>query len=252
MDSLRRYLVKRRDSAMDVKRRPSVGSLKRAAGEVEHHLDAIKTLQDLLQTSDNQLRQSNEVISRLESLNDDTEDKLRDAELLQDDLRRAVQIANNFALEEKEKAETLAKNNLHLIRQIELLKNRDGSMVLENSPPKDRPKFELRKGNSANHAASEDESLYADDEGALTTEGESDFYSSRHSSVASESDFSQSPSPCQDNDLSERSCSRNSNVISQGGSEEEASKAGDTETECTSQRSSTVETSDTEDDDNNE
>lgn len=235
VESLRRYLLKRRDSAMEVRKRRSHGSLKRAAAEVENHLEGIKTLQTLLGKSDEQLRQSNEIISRLEAVNDDTEEKLRDAELLKDDMRRAVQIANNFAMEEQEKAEKLILQNEELKKTIEMLKSTHGK---EQPTAKGKSKFQLTEAKGFNRSVSEDDGLYADDESTFTTEGESDFYSSRHSSIASESDFVTSPTSYEEN-LDRL----NSNVPS-----EVTTKNGDTETEGTSQHSSTADTSDVSDD----
>lgn len=246
VESLRRYLLKRRDSAMEVKKRRSHGSLKRAAAEVENHLEGIKTLQGLLGKSDQQLRQSNEIISRLEAVNDETEDKLRDAELLQDDMRRAVQIANSFAMEEQEKAEKFMLQNQELLKTIEMLKSKHPSAdqkgkdesSKEKPKMKGKSKFQLTEVKGFNRSVSEDDGLYADDESTFTTEGESDFYSSRHSSIASESDFVTSPTSYEDN-----LDSLNSNVPAKS-----SAKNGDTETEGTSQQSSTADTSDVTDD----
>lgn len=246
VESLRRYLLKRRDSAMDLTKKRSRGSLKRdTASEVESHLEGIKTLQALLGKSDEQLRQSNEIISRLEAVNDETEEKLREYELLKDDLRRAVQIANNFAMEEQQKAEQLAQRNEDLLKQIEVIK-KAGTLLgqkdvnddsKEMFAPKPKPKLQLKGSKTYNRNISEDD--YEDDESNLTTEGESDFYSSRHSSINSESDFVRSPGDYSPRDM-------NSSVVSLNG--EEDIKNQDTETEGTSLHSSTVDTSDTDDD----
>lgn len=246
VESLRRYLLKRRDSAMEVKKRRSHGSLKRATAEVENHLEGIKTLQALLGKSDQQLRQSNEIISRLEAVNDETEDKLRDAELLQDDMRRAVQIANSFAMEEQEKAEKFMLQNQELLKTIEMLKSKHPSAdqngkdesSKEKPKMKGKSKFQLTEAKGFNRSVSEDDGLYADDESTFTTEGESDFYSSRHSSIASESDFVISPTSYEDN-----LDSLNSTVPAKS-----SAKSGDTETEGTSRQSSTADTSDVTDD----
>lgn len=207
VESLRRYLLKRRDSAMEIRKKPSRGSLKRAAAEVENHLEGIKTLQTLLAKSDEQLRQSNEIIFRLEAVNDETEEKLRDAEVLQDDMRCAVQIANTFAMEEQERADKIMLQNQELLKTIEMLKSgrlsADGEDKDENSKEKPiakgKSKFQLKGGKGFNRSLSEDDGLYADDESNFTTEGESDFFSSRHSSIASESDLVTSPTPYEDN-----------------------------------------------------
>lgn len=242
VESLRRYLLKRRDSAMEIRKKPSHGSLKRAAAEVENHLEGIKTLQTLLAKSDEQLRQSNEIISRLEAVNDETEEKLRDAEVLQDDMRCAVQIANTFAMEEQERADKIMSQNQELLKTIEMLKSgrisADGEDKDENSQEKPiakgKSKFQLKGGKSFNRSLSEDDGLYADDESNFTTEGESDFFSSRHSSIASESDLVTSPTPYEDN-----VDSAHSNAPA-----ECTTNKTDAETEGTSQHSSTADTSD--------
>lgn len=246
VESLRRYLLKRRDSAMEIRKNPSHGSLKRAAAEVENHLEGIKTLQALLGKSDEQLRQSNEIISRLEAVNDETEEKLRDSELLQDDMRCAVQIANTFAMEEQERADKLMLQNQELLKTIEKLKSArpsaDGEHEDENSKEKPtakgKSKFQLKGAKGFNRSVSEDDGLYADDESNFTTEGESDFFSSRHSSIASESDLVTSPTSHEDN-----LDNLNSNVPA-----ECSTKNADADTEGTSQYSSTADTSDLTDD----
>jgi len=242
VESLRRYLLKRRDSAMEIRKKPSHGSLKRAAAEVENHLEGIKTLQTLLAKSDEQLRQSNEIISRLEAVNDETEEKLRDAEVLQDDMRCAVQIANTFAMEEQERADKIMLQNQELLKTIEMLKSgrisAGGEDKDENSQEKPiakgKSKFQLKGGKGFNRSLSEDDGLYADDESNFTTEGESDFFSSRHSSIASESDLVTSPTPYEDN-----VDSAHSNAPA-----ECTTNKTDAETEGTSQHSSTADTSD--------
>lgn len=242
VESLRRYLLKRRDSAMEIRKKPSHGSLKRAAAEVENHLEGIKTLQTLLAKSDEQLRQSNEIISRLEAVNDETEEKLRDAEVLQDDMRCAVQIANTFAMEEQERADKIMLQNQELLKTIEMLKSgrisADGEDKDENSQEKPiakgKSKFQLKGGKGFNRSLSEDDGLYADDESNFTTEGESDFFSSRHSSIASESDLVTSPTPYEDN-----VDSAHSNAPA-----ECTTNKTNAETEGTSQHSSTADTSD--------
>lgn len=244
VESLRRYLLKRRDSAMEIRKKPSHGSLKRAAAEVENHLEGIKTLQILLTKSDEQLRQSNEIISRLEAVNDETEEKLRDAEVLQDDMRCAVQIANTFAMEEQERADKLMLQNQDLLKTIEMLESARPSADDEDENSKEKPtakgksKFQMKRAKGFNRSVSEDDGLYADDESNFTTEGESDFFSSRHSSIASESDLVTSPTPCEDN-----LDGTDSNVQA-----ECTTKNTDVETEGTSQHSSTADTSDLTDD----
>lgn len=239
VESLRRYLLKRRDSAMEIRKKRSHGSLNRTADEVENHLEGIKTLQTLLGKSDEQLRQSNEIISRLEAVNDETEEKLRDAELLKVDMRRAVDIANNFAMEEQEKAENLMFQNQELLKTIEILKGTRPSAhqsVKEECSMKHTEKgksnFQFTDAKGFNRSVSEDDGLYPDDESNFTTEGESDFYSSRHSSIASDSDFVRSPTSGEENLES-----LNSNVPS-----ESTAENGDTECEGTSEHSSTADT----------
>lgn len=227
---------------MEIRKKPSHGSLKRAAAEVENHLEGIKTLQTLLAKSDEQLRQSNEIISRLEAVNDETEEKLRDAEVLQDDMRCAVQIANTFAMEEQERADKIMLQNQKLLKTIEMLKSgrltADGEDKDENSKEKPiakgKSKFQLKGGKGFNRSLSEDDGLYADDESNFTTEGESDFFSSRHSSIASESDLVTSPTPYEDN-----VDSTHSNAPA-----ECTTNKTDAETDGTSQHSSTADTSD--------
>lgn len=246
VESLRRYLLKRRDSAMDLRRKRSRGSLRKdTASELENHLEGIKTLQALLGKSDEQLRQTNEIISRLEAVNNETEEKLRESELLKDDLRRAVQIANNFAMEEQHKAEQLELRNHALLKQIGVLKSggaspstNDTSDGLEEMTTlRVKPAFKLRETKTYNRNISEDE--YDDNESTFTTEGESDFYSSRRSSINSESDFARSPRDNAD--------TLDSTTTSLNGAE--LNETQETETECTSHESSTVDTSDDADDD---
>lgn len=244
VESLRQYLLKRRDSAMDLRRKRSRGSMRKDnALEVENRLEGIKTLQVLLGKSDDQLRQSNDIISRLEALNDETEEKLRDSELLQDDLRHAVRTANNIAMEEQQKAEELALQNEELRKQIEALKRSPKDK--NDSSARGKSKFQPKGSKAFNRSVSEDD--YEDDESNFTTEGESDFYSSRHSSIASESEFVRSPcSPSDGENMDTLSRDMNSNVLSL--SAEESTKSQDTENEGTSQRSSTVDSSDSDDD----
>lgn len=254
VESLRRYLLKRRDSAMDLRKKRSRGSFRKdTASEVENHLEGIKTLQALLGKSDDQLRQSNEIISRLEAVNDETEEKLRESELLKDDLRHAVQIANNFAMEEQEKAEELALQNQELLKHIEALKHAHSSQgqmdksdsSKETITPNGKSKFQLKGSKSYNRNVSEDD--YEDDESTFMTEGESDFYSSRHSSINSESDSVRSPRASYKDDLESSTQDLNSNLVSLS-AEESAKSQLDTETEGTSKHSSAIDTSDTDDD----
>lgn len=250
VESLRRYLLKRRDSAMDLRKTRSRGSFKKDTAEVENHLEGIKTLQALLEKSDKQLRQSNEIIFRLEATNDENEEKLRDSELLQEDMRHAVQIANNFAMEEQQKAEEFALQNQELLKQIDILKRTAVSPDQQDktynskdiATSKGKSKFQMKGSKPFNRNASEDD--YEDDESTFTTEGESDFYSSRHSSIASESDFVRSPRDSYMDNMDTLSYDLNSNVMSA----EESTKSQDTEPEGTSQHSSTVDTSDTDED----
>ena len=243
VESLRRYLLKRRDSAMDLRKKRSRGSLKRDASELENHLEGIKTLQALLGKSDEQLRQSNDIISRLEAVNDETEEKLREAEVLREDMRRAVHIANNFAMEEQQKSERILLQNQELLRQIEGLKH-SGAVSNKKIIPKGKSLFALKGSRSYNRYVSEDD--YEDDESNFTTEGESDFHSSRHSSFASESEFLKSPhEPSDDN--TETSRDLNLNLESPSG-EVESVKSQETEPDGrVSQHSSALESSDSED-----
>ena len=95
---------------MDLRKKRSRGR-RNTSLELENHLEGIKTLQALLGKSDDQLRKANDIISRLQAVNNETEEKLRESELLKDDLRRAVQIANSFAMEEQGKSEELMLQN---------------------------------------------------------------------------------------------------------------------------------------------
>lgn len=245
VESLRRYLLQRRDSAMDIRTKRSHGSLKRVTAEVDSHLEGIKTLQTLLGKSDDQLRQSNEIISRLEALNDETEEKLRDSELLQDDLRHAVMIANNFAMEEQQKAKQLMLQNEELLKKLGTLKPGNTSTdtiekdenLLDEKATKGKKIPKLKEANGLHRSVSEDDVLYADDESNFATEGESDFYSSRQSSVADESEFARSPTPHEE-DVDNFDISTSNVAPSQ-----EPAKSGDlTESELTSQYSSTADT----------
>lgn len=133
VDSLRRCL----NSSHHTRRRVSV---------VETHHATIKTFDDLLQKSDLELRESNAKVARLELMNADTEEKLREAEALGEDLRKAVVISNNIATEEKEKAEKLEEEKsalLALVQQLTL--SRMGGSIEDGSDP------EMR------HARSDDE-----------------------------------------------------------------------------------------------
>ena len=80
---------------------------------------------------------------------------------------------------------------------------------------------------------------YDDNESTFTTEGESDFYSSRRSSINSESDFARSPQDKRDTFDS---------TLSSLNAEAQSNKTECTETECTSHVSSTVDSSDTDED----
>ena len=235
---------------MDLRKKPSRRSFRKDASEVENHLEGIKTLQALLGKSDEQLRQSNVIITRLEAVNDETEEKLRDAEVLREDMRRAVQIANNFAMEEQQKAEKLVLQNQELLKQIKSLKSKGAAPDQKDASdyskvevtPKSKSKIGLKVLKSYTRSVSEDD--YEDEESIFTTEGESDFYSSRHSSIASESELRSPREPSEDN-METLSDNLDSNLVSPSG--QESTKSLDTEPEGgTSQHSSTLDTSDTE------
>lgn len=108
VDSLRRCL----NSSHHTQRRFSV---------VETHHATIKTFDDLLQKSDLELRESNAKVARLELMKADTEEKLREAEALGEDLRKAVVISNNIATEEREKAEKLEEEKSALLALVQQL-----------------------------------------------------------------------------------------------------------------------------------
>ena len=61
----------------------------------------------MLSKSDDQPRKTNDIIFRLHAVNNETEEKLIEAELLKDELRRSVQIANSVAREEQSKGKEL-------------------------------------------------------------------------------------------------------------------------------------------------
>ena len=108
VDSLRRCL----NTSQHTRRRFSV---------VETHHATIKTFDGLLQKSDLELRESNAKIARLEMMNADAEDKLREAESHEEDLRKAVVISNNIATEERERAERLEEEKSALLALVEQL-----------------------------------------------------------------------------------------------------------------------------------
>ena len=60
----------------------SVRGEEKTVSEIENHLEGIKTLNALLGKSNEQLRKTNYNISRLQAVNNETEEKLRESELL--------------------------------------------------------------------------------------------------------------------------------------------------------------------------
>lgn len=104
----------------------------------------------------------------------------------------------------------------------------------EMTTPKVKPAFKIRRNQFCNHNNSEDD--YDNNESTLTTEGESDYYSWRKSSINSESDFARSPHDKTDTFDS---------ILSTLNPEVKLNRSECTETECTSHNSSTVDSSDT-------
>lgn len=117
--SLKKYLNR---SAYNKRRYSTVESPKAPP------LGAMKTLESLLQKSDMELKEANAKISRLQSLNADLEERLKDSEINQDDLRRAVVIANNYAAEEREKNTALEEERDDLIQKLEILKRENNKL----------------------------------------------------------------------------------------------------------------------------
>ncbi|KAK3752712.1 hypothetical protein QZH41_018681, partial [Actinostola sp. cb2023] len=91
-------------------------------------LGAMKTLESLLQKSDLELQEANAKICRLQSIDADLEERLKDAEVNQDELRRAVVIANNYAAEEREKNSGLEENRDTLLQKLEVLKRENSRL----------------------------------------------------------------------------------------------------------------------------
>jgi len=116
--SLKKYLnrsaFRRRYSTVESAKAPPLG--------------AMKTLEQLLQKSDMELKEANAKISRLQAINADLEERLKDAEMNQDDLRRAVVIANNYASEEREKNTTLEEERDNLLQKLETLKRENSRL----------------------------------------------------------------------------------------------------------------------------
>lgn len=166
--SLKKYLnrsaYRRRYSTVEAPKTPPLG--------------AMKTLESLLQKSDIELKEANDKISRLQSNNADLEERIKDFEIMHDDLRQAVVISNNYAAEEREKNTALEEGRDELLQKIELLKK-------EN--------IRLKKSRSINAVYRKGtrsvKSMTANEEGAPDSDGadvESDFSSSRRSSNASD------------------------------------------------------------------
>ncbi|EDO41861.1 predicted protein [Nematostella vectensis] len=153
---LNRSISRRRHSTVEMPKTPPLG--------------AMKTLQSLLQKSDAELKESNAKIARLQEINADFEERFKDSETLQDDLRKAVVIANNFAMEEREKNNVLEEEKEELLKQLEALKK-------ENA----RLKGRKSKGKNFKSRITGDEDLADSDNGDQGLE----FCSSRHSSIAS-------------------------------------------------------------------
>lgn len=116
--SLKKYLnrsaYRRRYSTVETPKAPPLG--------------AMKTLESLLQKSDMELKEANAKICHLQSINADLEERLKDAEMNQDDLRRAVVIANNYAAEEREKNTALEEEKDSLIQKLETLKRENSRL----------------------------------------------------------------------------------------------------------------------------
>ncbi|XP_031574233.1 trichohyalin-like [Actinia tenebrosa] len=166
--SLKKYLnrsaFRRRYSTVETPKTPPLG--------------AMKTLESLLQKSDMELKEANDKISRLQSTNADLEERIKDLELMHDDLRQAVVISNNYAAEEREKNTALEEERDQLLQKIELLKK-------ENSRLKKSRAINAvyRKGTRSVKSMSANEEDVPDSDGA---DIESDFSSSRRSSNASD------------------------------------------------------------------
>lgn len=116
--SLKKYLnrsaYRRRYSTVESPKAPPLG--------------AMKTLESLLQKSDMELKEASAKISRLQSLNADLEERLKDAEMNQDDLRRAVCVANNYAAEERENNTALEEERDNLLQKVETLKRENSRL----------------------------------------------------------------------------------------------------------------------------
>jgi vacuolar-type H+-ATPase subunit I/STV1 len=167
--SLRKYLnrsaTRRRFSTVEAPKAPPLG--------------AMKTLESLLQKSDIELKEANAKISRLQSVNADTEERMKDFEMMQDDLRRAVVIANNYAAEEREKCNALEEERDDLTQRLEVLK-RENSRLRKSRAIN----AVYRKGTRSVKSLTASEEDLADSDGA---DVESDISSlSRKSSNASD------------------------------------------------------------------
>ena len=193
VESLRQCFTRslRRGSVATVQRKQSVAGRKMSmVAMADNQVEAIRTLQELLQRADLELKESNQKISHLEEKNAEADEKLKESELLQSDLRQAVVISHNFASEETEKAKSAEDEKEELLRIIRRLQKENAKYKVGPATLPNQPRRRLVKG----RALSDDSSYMAESEGTFTQdEGESDFFSSRHSSVASESDLVQSP-----------------------------------------------------------
>lgn len=166
--SLKKYLnrsaFRRRYSTVESPKTPPLG--------------AMKTLESLLQKSDIELKEANDKISRLQSNNADLEERIKDFEIMHDDLRQAVVISNNYAAEEREKNTALEEERDELLQKLEHLKK-------ENSRLKKSRAINAvyKKGTRSVKSMAANEEDVPDSDGA---DVESDFSSSRRSSNASD------------------------------------------------------------------
>ena len=98
------------------------------AKEVELESDFEKRSNTVTSGLRSQLKEANAKICRLQSLNADLEERLKDSEVNQDDLRRAVVVANNYTAEEREKNTVLEEERDELLQKIELLKRENSKL----------------------------------------------------------------------------------------------------------------------------
>lgn len=248
VESLRQCFSRslRRGSVACIQRKQSVAGRKMSVvAMADNQVEAIRTLQELLQRADSKLKESNAKISRLEDKNAETDERLKESELLQHDLRHAVVISHNFATEESEKSTHVLSEKEELLKRIASLEKENLQFKHRFSAPTRHSRRELM---TKTRSMSDESSYLAESESAFTQdEGESDFFSSRHSSVASESDFVRSPPSEGAEDPDEwpkHSRDQNGNIVEEHTSHR-TGNADDTDEETTSRTGSTFDVTDT-------